>query len=83
MSGGGALSPGPLMAQHQHQQRQSQVQATVNQSPSLVRGAVAGGMLNGLSPGVGGSDAPPSNPGAAVNPPATLPSADLDTRCPV
>ena len=78
MTGGGALSPGPLMAQQQHQQRQSQVQATVNHSPSLLGGAVAGGMLNGLGPGVGGSGAPPSNPGAAVNPSATLPSADLD-----
>ena len=76
VGGGGTLSPGSLMAQQQ--QRQTQVQATVNQSPSLLgAGVAAGGMLNGLGAGAGGIGVPSGNPGASANPSATLPSAGL------
>lgn len=75
--GGGALSPGSLMAtqQQQQQQRQNQVQATLNQSPSLLGAGVgAGGMLNGLGASAGGIGVPS---GATANPSTTLPSAGL------
>ena len=78
---GGVPSPNSLMAQQHHQQRQNQVQATVNQSPSLLGagvGPVLGGMLNGLDAGGVGTGIPSSNPGATVNPSASLPSAGLE-----
>lgn len=75
VGGGGTLSPGSLMATQQQQLRQNQVQATLNHSPSLLGAGVgAGGILNGLSTGVGGIGVPS---GATANPSTTLPSAGL------
>lgn len=75
VGGVGTLSPGSLITAQQQQQRQTQVQATLNQSPSLLSvGVSAPGMLNGLGAGAGSMGSPS---GATTNPAAALPSADL------
>lgn len=75
VGGVGTLSPGSLITAQQQQQRQTQVQPTLNQSPSLLGvGVSAPGMLNGLGAGAGSIGVPS---GATTNPAATLPSAGL------